>query len=112
MGEDQLAVAIEFEGQEQGEVFWGAKSQRQKGRRHYMTQRSSLQVEKIISSAHRERRGNLVSACIYVCGFGGFQFRDHWVPKIGTHASPSKVDQKDTTGQLITGCMIGASEGE
>ncbi len=47
-----------------------------------------------------------------MCGFGGFQFRDPGVPKLDAHASPSKVDQKDTTGQQIKGCMIGASEDE
>jgi len=31
---------------------------------------------------------------------------------LGTHASLSKVDQKDTTGQQIKGCLIGASEDE
>jgi hypothetical protein len=29
-GEDRLVAAVEFEGSEQGEVFWGAKSQKQK----------------------------------------------------------------------------------
>jgi hypothetical protein len=64
--------------------YFGERSPKERrGEGHYMTQRSSLQVEKIISNAHRERRGNIVSASIY-----------------------------DTTGQLTTGCMIGASEGE
>jgi hypothetical protein len=33
-------------------------------------------------------------------GDGGSQFLRPWVPKLGTRASPSKVDQKNTTGQL------------
>jgi hypothetical protein len=40
--------------------------------------------------------------CVRVC-FGGF---------LGTCASPSKVSEKDMTGQLIGDYMIGLSEDE
>ena len=43
-----------------------------------------------------------------VRGFGGFRFRGPWVKKLGTRASPSKVDTKDNTGQLVKDCMIGS----
>ena len=48
-----------------------------------------------ISNVHRGRRRDLVFAC--VCDFGGFQFRDPWVPKLYANASPSKVDQNKQT---------------
>jgi hypothetical protein len=31
--------------------------------------------------------------CVYVRGFGGFSFRRLWVPKLGTYASPSKLNK-------------------
>ena len=33
-------------------------------------------------------------------------------PKLGTHASLSKVDEKDTTGRRVKDCTIGASKDE
>jgi hypothetical protein len=39
-------------------------------------------------------------------------FRRPWVPKLGTCASPSKVDEKDTTGQPVGGYLTGLSEDE
>jgi len=71
-----------------------------------MARRNSSQGEKIPFRMCTESEG--VTLSLRVRGFGGFQFRDPWVPKLGTRASPSKVDQKYTTGQLIKGCMIGA----
>jgi len=42
-----------------------------------------------------------VCVCVYVfCSFGGFLFWRSKVPKLGTCASPSKVDEKEITGQL------------
>jgi len=60
-----------------------------------------LITQAVFSSRTRHRIG-------YVCVISeGFQFRRPWVPKLGTRASPSKVDEKDTTGQLAKDCMIG-----
>lgn len=41
-----------------------------------------------------------------------YNFGTPWDPKLGTRAPPSKVDQKDITGQLIKDRMIGESEDE
>lgn len=66
-----------------------------------MARRSSSQGEKIPFRMCTEGEG--VTSSLRVHGFGWFQFRGPWVPKLGTHVSPSKVDQKYTTGQLIKG---------
>jgi hypothetical protein len=49
---------------------------------------------------------------VCVCGFGGFPFRRPRVPNLGACAPPFKVDENDTTGQLVGDYMIGLSEDE
>ncbi len=57
--------------------------------------------------------GEGVTSSLRVCvALEGSSLWDPGVPKLNAHASLSKVNQKDTTGQQIKGCLIGASEDE
>jgi hypothetical protein len=68
-GENQLAAAIEIEGQEQGEVFEerSPKDRRRETAFIYSVAEHLSRREGIIASMRRDRRGNLVFACACVC---------------------------------------------
>jgi len=73
--------------------------------------RSTSQGGKTSSPTCSEGEGpNFAVVC--VCGLRGFPFRGPLGPKLGTCASPSKVDKRDMTGQPVGDYMIGLSEDE
>jgi len=56
----------------------------------------------LISTRFKGEESNLTVSRVYVCVVSeGSLFGVPWVPKLGTRASPSKVDKTDITEQLV-----------